>query len=214
MADRFVVTGSGRCGTRYASELLTAAGVPCGHEVAHSHVHRGQWPDGMMADSSWMAATMLDVVTAPVVLLARHPLAVVRSFVEIGFFSHHDAGNPTHQPLRMFAPHVYDHQEPADRALAWWLTANEAALPRAEVLLRLEMLDAGQLGRLLRWAGADPEPASTAFRRTGRTNRHEVMRARTRIKHEPRWRHSGDLALRARRLARLIGYDPDVVPDG
>lgn len=214
MTDRFVVTGCGRSGTRYMSELLTAAGVPCGHEQAYNADGAGLWALGRQADSSWMAATMLDWVDVPVVLLVRHPLAVVRSWVEIGFFGR-DRSNPTHQPLRAFASHVYDYEAPADRALAMWLTLTEATLARADLVVRLEWIDAGQLARLLRWAGADPSRADTAFRKTGRTNRHENMRRATGIRHEPTWMaHDGDLTVRARQMARCLGYDPDEVPGG
>lgn len=212
---RVVVTGSGRCGTKYISQLLTAAGVRCGHEQVWNATKAGHWPADLEADSSWMAAAQLDTVDVPVVLLVRHPLAVVKSFVEIGFHSRHDRANPTHKPLQRFAPWVYGYESAADRSLAAWLALNEAALTRAEVLLRLERLDAGQLARLLQWAGADPELASTAFRRTGPTNRHDTMRQKTKIRHEPSWRvHDGDLTVRARRLARLLGYDPEVIPGG
>lgn len=211
---RFAVTGSGRCGTRYMSKLLTAAGVPCGHEEAFGIHGAGLWTLDRQADSSWMAATMLDQVDVPVVLLVRHPLAVVRSWVEIGFFSH-DHDNPTHTPLLTFAPGVYAYDSPADRALAMWCALNAAALPRAELLLRLELLDAAQLGRLLQWAGADPAKAGAAFRKTGRTNRHEGMRAKVRIRHEPTWgAHHPELAHEAQELARLLGYDPEVISGG
>jgi hypothetical protein len=213
--DRFVATGSGRCGTKLLSELLTAAGVRCGHERVFGPCGVQPWGD-LQADSSWMAATMLDAVDVPVVLLVRHPLAVVRSWVEIGFFSQHDAANPTHEPLRQFAPGVYDdHASPADRALEMWCRLNAAVLPRAEMVLRLEHLDADQLARLLRWAGADPAPAGAAYWRIGRVNRHEGMRQRVGISHQPTWSvHQEDLADEARRLARLLGYDPEVIPGG
>lgn len=216
---RFVVTGSGRCGTHYMSQLLTAAGVPCGHEHVFKPNRREQggvattWPDGVQADSSWMAACVLPLVQIPVVLLVRHPLLVVSSFVQIGFFSH-DLKNPTHGPLRHFAPEVYDFELPADRALAMWLKLTTEALARAELVVRLDRVDGGQLGRLLQWAGADPEPASTAFRRVQRSNLHEVSKRRFRIRHELSWDvHDKGLAGDAMRLAWALGYDLDEVPD-
>lgn len=211
--DRFVVSGSGRCGTHYLSQLLTAAGVPCGHERAHNHDRAGVWPAGLRADSSWMAATMLDVVDVPVVLLARHPLAAVRSWVEIGFFSW-DSTNPTHGPLRAWAPAVYQHPTPADRALQMWVYTVSAVLRRAEVMLRLEQLDAAVLARLLSWAGADPTAADRAYAVTARSNRHERSRRMTGVEHPASWdvHNDADLVSRARYLASLLGYDPEVVP--
>lgn len=215
MPDRFLVVGSGRCGTKYLSELLTAAGVPCGHERVYNPHNAGVWPADLQADSSWMAVPHLPAAGLPVVLLVRHPLAVVRSWVEIGFFSHHDAANPTHGPLRAFAPHVYTYETPANRALAMWLALNRAALARAEAVLRLEHFNASQLARLLRWAGVSDAGALAAFRRVGRTNRHESMRQRVRVSHEPQWSaYDTHLSTQAARLAVLLGYDPEEVPGG
>lgn len=212
MVDRFAVTGSGRCGTKYLAELLTAAGVRCGHERAYNEHGRDQWTWERQADSSWMAATYLPL-DVPVVLLTRHPLAVVRSYVEIGFFSPVDAKNPTHGPLQRFAPSIYDHEAAADRALAMWIALNAEILPQAEMRVSLERLDLDALTGLLRWAGVATDRAGTAFKRTGRVNRHDVMRQKTRISHEPTWdAHDPELAERARDLARELGYDPDAVP--
>jgi hypothetical protein len=165
-----------------------------------------------------MAATMLDRVDVPVVLLVRHPLAVVKSWVEIGFFSPVDAANRTHEPLRRFAPHVYRYGHPRDRALAMWTELTKAALARAELILRVEHLDAAHLARLLRWAGTSDRHAEQALATTPAVNRHERMRAKTGITHHPRWSHHDPvdpaLVIAARRLARQLGYDPDQVPGG
>lgn len=201
---RFIVTGSGRCGTKYMAELLTTAGTPCGHEMVHSYQTR-PW-DGLVADSSWMAVPHLDG-SVPVVLLVRHPLAVVKSLTEIGFLTGHDDGNPCHDVLRAFAPEVYEWPDHADRALDMWYRLNVAAFRYAEMVLRLEAFGVEHLVRLLRWAGRDTSEASDAFRRVGPTNRHEGMRAKTRIRHTPAWTdHDPGLASRARALAALLGY--------
>jgi hypothetical protein len=204
MSGRFVVTGSGRCGTHWMSLALTAAGIPCGHEIAHDYQVRGQWPDGARADSSWMAATMLEVVTDPVVLLVRHPLPVVASWVEIGFFGR-DSDNPTHAPLRSFAPKVYRYEAEHDRALAMWLALNTAALRRAEMIIRLESI-ASTFPRLVAWAGGDVDAARDVAR--GEPSNHKPdCRALTGVAHEMSWdRHMPRLVVRARRLARLLGY--------
>lgn len=217
MTDRFVVTGCGRSGTHYLSRLLTTAGLPCGHErVFNAGQDAGRWPSGLRADSSWMAATMLDRVDVPVVLLVRHPLAVVRSWVEIGFFGW-DAENPTHGPLRSWAPAVYQHPTPQDRVLEMWVHTTGATLRRAEAMLRLEQIDAAALARLLSWAGSpDPARADRAFEVTPQSNQHDRSRQLTGVEHEPVWsaHADGELVDRARYLAALLGYDPEVVPGG
>src|SRR5690606_13238529 len=76
---RFVVTGSGRCGTHYLATLLTEAGVKCTHETVYSYLPEPKpWTD-QVADSSLMAAPYLGEY--PTVLLVRHPLKVVKSWV-------------------------------------------------------------------------------------------------------------------------------------
>lgn len=210
MVDRAVITGAPRSGTKHLATLLTAAGVPAGHEKAHNARRRGDWPSGLAVDSSWMAATMLDCVAAPVVLLVRHPLRVVKSLVEIGFFGDIDAKNPTHGPLRRFAPAVYKHPTVPDRALAAWLVLTRAALTRAEMVIRHHQLDSAVLARLVAWCGGNPDRAEHAWQQVGVVNRHERMRARVAVTHTGGWgAHDRQLAARARRLARLLGYHPD-----
>jgi hypothetical protein len=205
MPARIVITGSGRCGTKWTSEALTAAGIPCGHEAAHSHLAVGEWPESLCADSSWMAATMLDVVTDPVVLLVRHPLSVVSSWVEIGFFSW-DMDNPTHEPLRRFAPHVYRYPAAPDRALAMWLTLTRAALARAEMILRIESI-AGTFPRFVAWAGGDAELAADAAADIPPMNHHSESRAVTGLRHVESWdAHDARLASYSYDLARILGY--------
>lgn len=204
---RFVVTGSGRCGTKWLSEALTAGGVPAAHEGAYNHEYAGHWRPGVRADVSWMAATHLSEIPDPIVLLVRHPLHVVRSWVEIGFFGW-DSDNPTHAPLRRRFPAVYDYPDEHDRALAMWSTLTAATLRRAELVLRLEALGPAAMARLLGWAGA-PYPRDGAQRAAlvRPTNRHEESRARTGRTHAPSWdSHNRTLARRSRSLAAMLGY--------
>jgi hypothetical protein len=209
MPERFVVTGSGRCGTKWVSTVLTAAGVPCGHEAVYGLDDAG-W-GGRWADSSWMAACHLPV-PYPVALLVRHPLAVVRSFVEIGFMGWQlDPGpgyNPCHDVLRGWAPDVYEWTTPADRCLAMWWRTTTAALAHAEILLRLEGFDAASLARLLRWAGHErPEQTVALAASTPPVNQHETLKARTKVRHDETWAgHDPDLAAWARALAATLGY--------
>lgn len=208
MPDRFVVTGSGRCGTTWMSRALTRAGLPCGHEEAYNPWHTGVWPDHLAADSSWVAACKMDQVTEPMALLVRHPLAVVRSLVEIGFFTW-DMDNPFHGPLQRAYPFVYDWTTPQDRALEMWTTLNHAALSRAEMVLRFEHVrsDPAAFGRFLAWAGGDPACAGEALTEPP-CNRHEESRERTGVTYTPNWEaHDPHLAGRAVRLAVILGYE-------
>jgi hypothetical protein len=211
MNGRFVVTGSGRCGTKWISKALTRAGVPCGHESVFGPGPEVVWPNDLAADSSWMAATQLDEMDVPVLLLVRHPLAVVRSLVEIGFFAEWDQGNPCHAPLRRAFPLVYDWDTPQDRALEMWLSLTTAALGRAEMVVRLEQIDAALFSRVLWWAGADESAdAGATLDEVPPCNRHEESRQRTGVTHDPVWgAHDPVLACRARELATTLGYQDE-----
>lgn len=204
--SRFVVSGSGRCGTKWMSQALTASGVPCGHERVYNASPERKWPDGIVADSSWMAAAQLDSIDVPVVLLVRHPLSVVKSWVEVGFFGR-DLQNPTHGPLEEFAPQVYEWPHVPDRALAMWMILTEAVLRRADLIVRIDKLTTGGFGRLLSWAGADPGNASLGVR-VPPVNQHHDARKLTGIRHDPRWAdHDPDLADDAYELAHSLGYE-------
>lgn len=192
------------------ARALTRAGVPCGHE---SVFHNGEvwWPGDLQADSSWMAATKLDQFGLPVLLLVRHPLAVVKSWVEIGFFADWDAQNPTHEPLSEAYPEVYDWGTPQDRALEAWVQLTSAALTRAEMILRFELVtrDVELFGRLLAWAGRNPRNAELALTEPP-CNRHAESRERTGQTYEPHWgAHDPDLAGRASGLAHILGYSDE-----
>jgi len=84
-----VVTGTGRCGTGFASRWLTSAGIPCGHEQfyyfrglpAAMERLRLQAPE-LVAEASWMAAPFLDsapLAGAAIIHLVRHPRGVIES---------------------------------------------------------------------------------------------------------------------------------------
>jgi len=107
---RYVVAGTGRCGTVFVAKLLTSLGVPCSHEgifnsfdiknaidilrgekkVTPSDISckEGNWIspgelDRVSAESSYMAAPFLDssvLKCAKVVHLIRNPLKVISSF--------------------------------------------------------------------------------------------------------------------------------------
>lgn len=207
MPERFVVTGSGRSGTKWLAAALTEAGATCGHEMVYGLRDVG-WGE-RWAESSWMAACHLPV-EYPVVLLARHPMGVVRSLMEIGFFGWQQRPGPNHnqchEVLREWAPDLYDRPGEADRCLDMWWRLTAAALAHAEVILKIETLGTAQLARLLRWAGHDDAQAHLGAA-VPPLNQFETLRARTKVRHSSRWDiHDPELATWARALAETLGY--------
>lgn len=90
----FIVTGSGRCGTGYAAQLLSALGYHCGHEVAFDWqtIAANTWsiPFALRGcDSSWLAMPLIARLPQDAVVLhqVRNPLKVVRSLMGISFMS-------------------------------------------------------------------------------------------------------------------------------
>jgi hypothetical protein len=197
--------------------VLTEAGVKCGHEQVFDFrsLHgQAEWGD-LQGDSSWMATAWLPM-EVPTALLVRHPLAVVKSWVEIGFFTH-QPDNPCHLVSQAMCPQIYDEPTPADSALGLWLHCTRTALRQAELVLRLERLDEALVGRLLSWAGGDPSLAGAAMARVGEgvefRNEHLALKARSGVFWEPDWSlHRPELAEQAMDLAERLGYDPAVIP--
>jgi len=110
MKLKYLVTGTGRCGTVYMARLLTSLGIPCGHEsvfdssgveyaidrlsgnrpLVLSHISQfncnaENWLEleTIMAESSYMAAPFLDhecLRDTIIIHIVRHPVRVVNSF--------------------------------------------------------------------------------------------------------------------------------------
>jgi hypothetical protein len=83
---KFIVVGTGRCGTRYIAELLTQAGIPCGHEWVYSPHARRNPHIAILGDSSAQAAPFVPDFPGFVFHQVRHPLRVIGSFLGFGLF--------------------------------------------------------------------------------------------------------------------------------
>lgn len=90
MSIKYIVTGTGRCGTMFMSKYLTSAGINCGHEViftnagiesASKNLFRN---NTLEADASYMAAPFLNhsiLANAKIIHIVRDPIKVINSFV-------------------------------------------------------------------------------------------------------------------------------------
>jgi len=77
---KFLIAGTGRCGTGYMAALFNELGIPCGHEKvfnADDKVKGGPW----VGDSSWHCVPFLPVIDLPVLHVVRHPLDVIGSLL-------------------------------------------------------------------------------------------------------------------------------------
>lgn len=134
---RFVVTGCSQSGTTYVAEVLTAAGLPCGHEAVFD-----RWTPGydtcppidkteLAGDSSYVAAPFLRQLPTSIVVvhLLRAPLDVIRSVV-----GRNQVARPQSWPWVRFLDHhvgILSEPDPAHRAARYWLSWNALVEPHA-----------------------------------------------------------------------------------
>lgn len=90
MSLKYIVTGTGRCGTMFMAKFLISAGINCGHEVIFTNdglevaKNKMLLYSGLEADSSYMAAPYLRfpiLDNATIIHLVREPMKVINSFV-------------------------------------------------------------------------------------------------------------------------------------
>lgn len=89
---RFVITGCGCSGTRWAADALSELGLETGHERVYgprlADGVGGVWPAELAGDASWLAEPFVPQLLeqgVPVVRLVRDPLRVVQSAFADGF---------------------------------------------------------------------------------------------------------------------------------
>ena len=87
---KYIITGTGRCGTTYISQLVTKYIGKCGHErVFHPLITERSLLTALLcsdyvADSSWLAVPWLyhtKLRKVPVIHIVRNPAAVISSFI-------------------------------------------------------------------------------------------------------------------------------------
>lgn len=172
---RFIVTGASRSGTTYVAELLTAAGLRCGHETVW------QWDnhyrpiasrsDDFDGDSSYIPAPAAPRLAARLVIvhLVRPPLDVIRSIV--GIARHHPVWRPwitdnaAPNPWIRFVDHhagVLAYPPGPQRAAAYWLRWNELVEPWAQLRWPLAAIDTDNIARLAELASLPIEVGAAA----------------------------------------------------
>lgn len=102
---KYIITGTGRCGTTYLSRIFNEIGIKCGHELIfnlHYNYEEGmkRYPE-LEADSSWMSVPFLDFLSnSACIHIVRHPLKTIASFKNVGFLKDED---------NVYSKFVYEH---------------------------------------------------------------------------------------------------------
>lgn len=193
---RFVIVGSGRCGTGWIAQVLAAAGIRCGHEGWFNPLD--QRADDLDGDASWCAIPHLDTFDGLVWHQTRHPLAVIASLAAV----------PLWGPYAALAAQLVDPDatEPYEAETALWVALNEACEGHATRRWQVEEVDAELICELAARLGipVDPLAAKTAVADTPPdTNAHNGGL-------EVRWSDLPDIPASARlvHLAVRYGYLP------
>ncbi len=137
---RFIVTGSPRAGTRYASRLMAAIGFPCDHETtlrpSASVVDVVRWPTLNIGEASWMAWSLIPLMVGyrvPILHTIRNPWDVIDSLTNrnhiLNPMVNSDSGlQDVRELINAFLPDLFKREQRIDRAaelvLGWnWLIA-------------------------------------------------------------------------------------------
>lgn len=151
---RLIITGTPRTGTTYVYQLLRNLGIGAGHETVYTTVEPQPWAL-RRAEVSWMAVPHLDRFHGTVVHLVRDPLAVLNSFLGIGFFHQLDAHMAWTEYIRRQGIEL-DETDPVGSAQRFIIDWNRKIEPYADWRLRVEDLDVMELRRLLLAVNAYP----------------------------------------------------------
>ncbi len=181
--SRAVIVGTGRSGTGWCAAALRAAGVRCGHQDAIRHdqvlgapIEWGDWE----VEASFEATPLLPELRAGEVwtlLIVREPLAVIRSWVELGAFGPNmdSTYGKWAEVLRLHFPAVLVERTPIERAARYWHDLNAFALANADAWLRIEWLTPAELTAAVGFG----EPGGVDRLPEGAWNRRRAAKRRT-----------------------------------
>lgn len=108
------IAGTGRCGTRWLTQVLQWAGFAAGHEAVHTPETITD-PGHITIDVSWLALTHHVV---PDLLVAREPAGCIASLIDCGLFT--DGDRYTVATTRC----INLTGDPYTDACNWWVYAN------------------------------------------------------------------------------------------
>lgn len=134
---RFVVVGTGRCGTTFTATALQRAGIAVDHEAVFTKAGPQQVTN-LEGDVSWMAVPYLARFQGAVLHQVREPLAVIDSLLDLGLFAS-PFTDEIHRPWRNFLEqHFSLCGDPLTDAMRFYVQWNERCETHASLRLRIE----------------------------------------------------------------------------
>lgn len=171
---RVLITGIGRSGTGYMSKLLTAAGLPCGHEKLYHErsEHPTAWLDAQ-AEASWFAVPWIGYERTRhypdllAVHLVRNPMAWLSSWVLTTWAPRKRRGVVTKYLERAtgFAWGDFAEQDVIHAAMSLWINWNRRAARQCNWTRCVERITATSLTNMLEWADVPTDRVEQALAR-------------------------------------------------
>jgi hypothetical protein len=129
---KFIVVGTGRCGTGYVSKVLSKAGLPCGHETVYTIKGKVAPKRPLMGDSSWLAVPkLLDLPyeSTKIVHIVRDPLKVFRSWLfdqnNVISLEPTSINSPYNKYIRTTYPDIDRQETQVDKAAIYYIQCNQ-----------------------------------------------------------------------------------------
>lgn len=141
----FIITGTGRSGTKWCATVMRLAGYRCGHEQVFKteqlpEFGDQEWED-FEGDSSLAAAPFLHRwFDSRKVLVVRHPLSVVASFIHNGPLTEDGQPEGLMRFLHANYPEIPLADSELEAVLRYWVLWNSLAMDEVDVVVKLEDL--------------------------------------------------------------------------
>lgn len=109
--QKYLITGCGRSGTGFYSNLLNENGISCGHESFIDF--RGIKNENFIAESSWLAVPFLKQLNPEIQVLRtlRKPVLVIKSFYELSVLNENFSHSPYQQFIYNYLPLISKYNE-------------------------------------------------------------------------------------------------------
>jgi hypothetical protein len=85
--DKYLITGCGRSGTSFMSQLFNNNNIKCGHEEQFS-IFNYKNKNINYSESSWLMTPFINDINDDfnIIRIYRNPILVIKSFLDTGFF--------------------------------------------------------------------------------------------------------------------------------